>query len=431
MSARVVVTGLGLETPLGSDVEATWQRLLAGEVAVAAPRREGLAEHRPPTQALAELADEQVRRLTARHGPDADGDVRTLAGCAAAAGALAAAGLPAGADRHIGLVLGSGPGHHDFGRLVPHAGEATFDVAAWAAGLVRGAPSSLGLPLRPEAPAVATARRLGLTGPVHAVTTACAASNQALGLAYRMVRRGEVDAVVAGGSDSMVNPQGLVFFVLLGAAAHVDPAAPGSACRPFDRKRSGLVMGEGAGCVVLERLEHAQARGAPILAEVTGYGATLDAWRTTAPPPDGRGAAAAMRMALADQGIDPTQVDFVNAHGTGTKRNDPAEVAALRAVFGPHADALAVSSGKGALGHLLSGAAGVAFVLCVKALEHQAVPPTANLTTPDRLCDLDHVPGKGRAQRVRTALNNAFAFGGQNACLLVSRWAPSGGGSRP
>ena len=195
-------------------------------------------------------------------------------------------------------------------------------------------------------------------------------------------------------------------------------------------ERSGLVMGEGAGCAVLESLEHARVRGATILAEVTGYGTTLDAWRITAPEPEGKGAAHAMRAALADGGLEPGDVDFVNAHGTGTKRNDPAEVHAVKGAFGEHASRLAVTSSKGALGHLLSGAAGVAFVACVSAVQRQAVPPTANLADPDRHCDIDHVPGTGRAMPVRAAMNDAFAFGGQNAWLLVSRFEEAGRGSK-
>ena len=426
---RVVVTGLGLVTPLGDDVDVVFDRLVAGDVAVRAPRRPGLAEHAPPTHALAELPDDLLERLHRELGADAGHDVRTLAGVAAAEQALRHAQLdPASAPR-LGVVLGSGPGHFDPARLAP-AANATFDVARYAEGLAPGQPESLGLPRRAEAPASLVARRAGTRGPVHAVTTACAASNQALGIAYRMIRRGEIDVAVAGGSDSMVNPQGLVFFVLLGASAHVDPSDPASACRPFDRKRSGLVMGEGAGCAVLESLEHARARGATILAEVTGYGTTLDAWRITAPEPEGKGAAHAMRAALADGGLEPGDVDFVNAHGTGTKRNDPAEVHAVKGAFGEHAKRLAVTSSKGALGHLLSGAAGVAFVACVSAVQRQAVPPTANLADPDRHCDLDHVPGTGRAMPVRAAMNDAFAFGGQNACLLVSRFEEAGRGSK-
>ncbi len=229
-----------------------------------------------------------------------------------------------------------------------------------------------------EQPATVLADVHGLGGPVHAVTTACSAANQAMGMAFRSVRRGEADWIVTGGTDGMVNPMGLVFFVLLGASANADED-PAGACKPFDRKRTGVVLSEGAGAAVLEELEHARARGAHIYAEVVGYGASLDAYRTTAPWRDGRGAASAMAASLHDAGLDPGDVDYVCAHGTGTKRNDPAEATAIRTVFGSHADHLAVSSLKGALGHLLSGAGGVAFAVAALATERDRVPPTANL----------------------------------------------------
>ena len=406
---RVVVTGLGWVTPLGRALDRTWERLCAGEVAVQAPDPAGLGAHAPPTGAVGALPP-RLREALAGAYPETQ-DTRTQAGLAAAEDALRHAGLVPGVHPRIGAVLGSGPGFHDFAGLAGAEAPDAPDVG----------------PLRAEAPAVAVATRFGLQGPVHAVTSACAAANQALGTAYRMVRRGEADAVVAGGADSMLSLQGLVFFVLLGASAAVDPDHPQRACRPFDRKRSGLVIGEGAGCAVLECAEHAAARGAQVLGELVGYGASLDAFRITAPPRDGEGAARAMRSALSDQGTPAGSVHFANAHGTGTKRNDPAEVAALHSVFGEHATRMAVSSGKGAMGHLLSGAAGVAFVACVLALRDQRVPPTANLQTPDRACDLDHVPSIGRRQRVDVALNNAFAFGGQNACVLVRRPDPAGG----
>jgi 3-oxoacyl-[acyl-carrier-protein] synthase II len=364
-----------------------------------------------------------VRSRLAGEEPDLPGreDPRTLFAVAAARRALAQAGLAPGAWPRAGVILGAGPGANRIEEVARALdGRGGTDPAAWARlehleaeSLVRHAA---------EHPAATIAARWGMGGPVHAVTTACSASNQALGMAWRSIRRGETDWVLAGGSDSQVNPLGLVFFVLLGASAHVDPADPASACRPFDRRRSGLVMGEGAGVAVLESEAHARARGARILAEVAGYGASLDAFRTTAPPPDGRGAAEAMRAALHSAGCDPDAVDFVNAHGTGTKRNDPAEIQAIHAVFGAHAPNLAVSSSKGALGHLLSAAAGVAFCCCVMALREGAVPPTANLSEPDRACDLDLVPGAGRSMAVRVAVNNSFAFGGQNACVVLRRW---------
>ncbi len=425
MNRRVVVTGLGLVTPLGCDVDDVWERLLAGERGVTAPQRLGAAA--PPTKAVGEIAPEVMERLRAEHPSLVGGaDPRTLFAVAAAKAALAMAGIQRGEHNRAGVILGAGPGANrieDVDRFL--AADGSFDAVAFARHVDDLQPESL-IRHAADQPAARIAQAFGIGGPVHAVTTACSASNQALGMAYRSIRRGETDWVVSGGSDSQVNPLGLVFFVLLGASANVDDGDPASACRPFDRRRSGLVMGEGAGIAVLEAEEHALARGATILAEVAGYGASLDAFRTTAPPPDGRGAAEAMRNALLDGGVSPSDVDFVNAHGTGTKRNDPAEIRAIHTVLGEQAEHVAVSSSKGALGHLLSAAAGVAFCCCVKAVQENAVPPTANLQTPDRLCDLDLVPDAGRKTAVRVALNNSFAFGGQNACVAVREYVPGG-----
>ena len=414
---EVVVTGLGWVTPMGRDVESVWKRLLAGDVAVDHPKAYGDAT--PPTGAIAEVPHADVAALREAF-PEAAGDRRTLFGVAAGAAALENAGLVDPHER-AGVFLGSGPGIHRFDDIAAALdADGAFDPSRFAANAAAIGSDSL-LRNRAERPAVLLARRFGLCGPVHAVTTACTAANQALGMGYRSVQRGECDYVVAGGADSMVNPQGLIFFVLLGASANVDNDAPAQACRPFDRRRSGLVMGEGAGCLVLESAAHAKARGATILARAVGYGASLDAWRTTAPPPDGRGAAEAMDLALRDADMAPEDVDFVNAHGTGTKRNDPAEVQAVRRCFGDHAETLAMSSSKGALGHLLSAAAGVAAVSCVLAIRDGRVPPTVNLTEPDAQCDLNHVPGVAEQRPVRAAMNNAFAFGGQNACFLLAR----------
>lgn len=417
---RVVVTGLGATTPLGCDVESLWTRSLAGEVGVAAPRRFGAAH--PPTTALAEVSEEDYERISRDH-PEAaaTGDPRTLFAAWAGAQAMADAGLGDGPHDRAAVVLGAGPGIHrpeDVDLWLDEAGR--FDAVRFAQELDRIHPESL-IKAPSDTPATTLARTLRIGGPVHTVTTACSASNQAIGLAFRMIRRGEIDWALAGGVDSQNNPLGLVFFVLLGASAQGGDD-PSKACRPFDRRRSGLVMGEGAGVAVLESLDHALARGARIHAEVVGYGSSLDAYRTTAPCPDGRGAAEAMRYAIRDGSVSPDQVDFISAHGTATKRNDPAEVKAIRTVFGAHADDLAVSSSKGALGHLLAGAAGVAFVLSTLAVERDMVPPTANCESPDAQCDLDFVPGVGREQRIRTALVNSFAFGGQNACVALKKY---------
>lgn len=425
----MVVTGLGVVTPLGAELEAVQAALVAGRSGLRAPRRyEGLPL---PVGAVGEVPPEAYAALAAED-PEAaaSGDRRTLFALRAAARALADAGLHGPLPAGGGVALASGPGVHrveDMARLLGPDG--TLDPALLLRAPTLLSPDSL---LRHGAagPAERIARRWGLTGPLLAPVTACAAGAQALGLALRALRAGEAPWMLAGGADARVAPLGLVWFVLLGAAATAD-GPPAEASRPFDRRRTGVVLGEGAGVVVLETLAHARARGARIRAELVGYGASLDAYRATAPCPDGRGAAQAMAAALADGGLAPEDVDLVSAHGTGTKRNDPAEVRAVHRVFGAHAARLAVPGLKSMLGHLLAASAPVAFASSVLSVERDLVPPTATLREPDPACDLDHVPLVAQARPVRAALVNAFAFGGNNACLALRRLPEADGGHAP
>ncbi|HVG94325.1 MAG TPA: beta-ketoacyl-[acyl-carrier-protein] synthase family protein [Planctomycetota bacterium] len=419
MTRRVVVTGLGLVTPLGHDLETVWERLLAGACGVAAPRRLGASK--PPTRAVGEVPEADVATLRAEHGPDADTtDLRTIFGVAAARRALAHAGIVPGSHPRAGAAVASGPGAHRLEDFVAGSDAAgAFDAAAFARGTATVHGGSLWRsPI--DRPATEIARRAGLGGPVLAITTACAASLQAIGSAVREIRAGRADWMLAGGADAMVDPLGLVFFVLLGAAA--TEAGP-AACRPFSRRRTGIVTGEGAGIAVLEAEEHARARGARILAEVAGYGSSFDAFRVTAPHPEGRGAAEAMAKALADARMDPAEVDAISAHATGTKLNDPAEAKAIRSVFGARADRIAVSSGKSAMGHLLAAAGSVAFATTVLSIARDVVPPTINVAPHevDPSCALDHVLGTARATPVRAALVNALAFGGHNATIALRK----------
>lgn len=261
------------------------------------------------------------------------------------------------------------------------------------------------------------ARVLRLGGPCFVMDTACAASAHAIGEAYRMVSRGEVEAMVAGGSAALVSPLSILAFSLIGALSRSEN--PDEASRPFDRRRDGFVMGEGAGAVVLESWESARERGAPVYAELAGYASTLNAFNLTDPSPSGQSEAQTMKMALADAGMAPEEVSYIAAHGTSTPKNDAAETAAIKSVFGPHAGRLMVSSNKGQLGHTIS-AAGVCNLICaVKAITEGIVPPTMNLNHADPECDLDYVANRSRPAKVRAALANAFAFGGQNAVLAV------------
>lgn len=263
--------------------------------------------------------------------------------------------------------------------------------------------------------------RFGARGPSLVVSTACAVGNHAIGEAWRTIRDGDADVVVAGGTEAALSPLGYGGFMTMRALSRRNEE-PTRASRPFDADRDGFVMSEGAAVLVLEELEHARSRGARIYAEIVGYGSATDAHHVTAPAPGGEGAARCMRLAVAKAGIRPEDVDYVNAHGTSTPANDPAETAAIRAVFGAHADRLAVSSTKGVTGHLLGAAGGVEAVATCLALYTGWVPPTANLENPDPSCDLDYVPGQARRLEPRIALSNAFGFGGTNAVLAFRRW---------
>jgi 3-oxoacyl-[acyl-carrier-protein] synthase II len=266
------------------------------------------------------------------------------------------------------------------------------------------------------------AKRLGLSGPALTVHSACASATQAIGEAFHMIRHGRADVVVTGGADSMMSMFCVAGFTLLGALSrNPDPA---TASRPFDLKRDGFVLGEGAGVVVLEELEQARLRGAPILAEIVGYGSSLDAYRFTDVHPQGRGAALCMRRALKSADIEASEVDYVNAHGTSTYQNDRVETLALREVFGRHAQRFAVSSTKSQLGHLLCAAGGIELVLTVLALRDQMLPPTINLDHPDPECDLDYVANRRRPAPIQVAMSNSFGFGGQNGSLVVRRFEP-------
>jgi len=267
----------------------------------------------------------------------------------------------------------------------------------------------------------AAAIRYCARGPSLVIATACAVGNHAIGEAYRTIRYGEADVVLAGGSEASICPLGVTGFMNMKALSTRNDA-PEQASRPFDRDRDGFVMGEGAGLVVLESLEHATARGARILAEIIGYGSTTDAHHITAPAPGGAGAARCMERALSSAGLSPTEVDYINAHGTSTAANDRSETQAIRTVFGAHADVLQVSSTKGVTGHQLGAAGGLEAVATVLALHTGILPPTANLTDPDPACDLDYVPLEARETHPRVALSNGFGFGGTNAVLALRRW---------
>ena len=258
-------------------------------------------------------------------------------------------------------------------------------------------------------------------GPNSTITTACTAGTQAIGEGLRLIQRGDADVVFAGGADATINPVTVLGFSLLGTLSRRNDQ-PNAASRPFDLERDGFVIGEGAGVVVLERESLARSRGAPVLAELAGYGVTCDAYRITDERPDAAGAARAIRLCLRDADAEPGDIDYINAHGTGTRMNDLTETRAIKEALGPKAGETAVSSTKSMMGHLLAAAGAVEVAAVVAAMCGGFLPPTINLDTPDPECDLDYVAGSARPARVDAALTNSFGFGGQNACLLIRRW---------
>ena len=424
---RVVITGMGMSTSLGPDLRTCWQRLLAGDSGIAPLSFWDPSEY--STKVVAEV----------QHVPrDTGSDSIPSAWCRrgvrlflpVAREALADAQLnPAAhpsnmAPADIGIALGTSVNYLDM-YLMKHyfqlrkPDSPALDMARFAR--EGRQPDNSFYRRLGDMIASVPAKLLKLAGPAFVMDTACAASSHAIGEAFRLVRLGRVKAMLAGGAAALVSPLPILAFSLLGALSR--NANPELASRPFDRQRDGFVMGEGGGAVLLETLESAQARGARIYAELAGYGSSLNAYTLTDPSPDGSAEAQAISIALRQASLAPEDVDYIAAHGTSTPKNDPIETAAIKRAFGPHAKRLMVSSNKGQIGHTIS-AAGVCNLICaVKAIAEGQVPPTMHLRSPDPQCDLDYVPNQSRAAKVRAALANAFAFGGQNAVLAVRAWA--------
>ncbi len=418
---RVVVTGLGCVGPCGNDVASTWAAMVAARSGVGPVTRFDAA-------GMASRIAGEVRGFDAveRFGAKAAKRVGTFMQYALAASDEAMkdagydtspvlAGGEPGADwperERLGVYIGSGIG--GFPEIVEQA-EELFE------GGVRTV-SPLFIPRSLiNLAAGQVAIRYQAQGPSLCVATACAVGNHAIGEAFRAIRDADADVMIAGGTEASITPLGYGGFMNMKALSRRNDE-PWRASRPFDRDRDGFVMSEGSGIVVLEEYEHAKRRGARIYCELRGYGLTTDAHHVTAPAPGGVGAARCMRRALQVAGLDPDQVDYVNAHGTSTPANDPAETAAIRHAFGAAADRLMVSSTKGVTGHLLGAAGGIEAVATCLALFHGIVPPTANLETPDPECDLDFVPGAAREVELRAAISNGFGFGGTNAVLAFGR----------
>jgi 3-oxoacyl-[acyl-carrier-protein] synthase II len=428
MRRRVVITGMGVVTPLGHTVADLFKSQVEGRTAVGPMTR--FDARTLPTTFASEVKGFELGKYLKDPGRYAHCGVNTQFAIGAARQALEDAGLldPGRGDRgRMGVYLGSGEGAEDFPALINSIAVAARDDGTADPGVfAREIFPVLDRRREAEVEMHTTVGHLGnifaLDGPNVACQTACAASSQAIGEALELIRAGDAEVMAAGGSHSMLHPLGITGFNRLTALSQRNDS-PTTASRPFDKTRDGFVIGEGAGIVVLEELEHARKRGATVYAELTGYGSTADAYRMTDPHPDGKGAVRCMAEALRDAGLNPTDIGYVNAHGTSTQANDSAETAAIKAVFGEYAYEVPVSSSKSMLGHLIAAAGVVELVIGVMALRHGVLPPTINYEFPDPECDLDYVPNTAREKRVGHVLSNSFGFGGQNIALIVSRFA--------
>jgi 3-oxoacyl-[acyl-carrier-protein] synthase II len=411
-SRRVVITGLGAVTPLGLDVATTWTNILAGKSGAT-----------PITSWDASLYDcrfaAQVEGFEPRKHFFNEKDARradrySQLAMASAKEAVKHAGLDPEQLQleRVGVLIGSGIG----GLKTLHEQDEHLIMK----GPNRVSPFMIPMMISNMAAGLVS-MEFGFAGPNFAVVTACATSNNCIGEAWRLIRDDEADVILAGGSEAACSPLGMSGFAAMKALStrNDDPAR---ASRPFDKDRDGFVLGEGAGLVIVEELEHAKKRGANILVELTGYGLTSDAYHMTSPPPGGHGAVRAMQLTLKRAGVSPDQVDYINAHGTSTPVGDVAETEAIKTVFGAHAKAVPVSSTKSMTGHLLGAAGAAEIIFCIKAIQDNVLPPTINLDNPDPACDLDYVPNKPRETRVNVAMSNSFGFGGHNATLLVRRF---------
>jgi len=412
---RVVVTGLGCISPLGNDLENTWKNVLAGKSGVAPITLFDASGFK--TQFAAEVKgfdpDAQLGRKLARRT-----DRFTQFALVATRQALADATLEVtdqNRDR-IGVILGTGIG--GIGTLLREAEVFRQKGPHWVSPFL--VPMML-----PDTGPGQIAISHGLRGPNLAVVTACASGANAIGEASEVIRRGAADVMLAVGAEAAIVPVAMAGFNVMDAISSRNDD-PEGASRPFDRDRDGFVVGEGGACLVLESYEHAQGRGARILAELSGYAATNDAYHISAPAENGAGAANCMRLALTDAGMLSEQIDYINAHGTSTVLNDASETAAIKTVFREHSYDIPISSTKSMTGHLLGAAGALEAVFCAQALQEGVIPPTINYTTQDPACDLDYVPNESRRATLQHVMSNSFGFGGHNACLIFSRSTTNG-----
>jgi 3-oxoacyl-[acyl-carrier-protein] synthase II len=405
---RVVITGTGLISSLGHTVDETWSAILRGESGIGDFTLIEKGDH--SSGGVCEVKDfDPVTFLGKRDARRRD----RFQQLAAVAGkeAMQKSGLEITDQNRerVGIYIGTGVG--GIRTLVDQ------EHVRQERGTRRISPFAIAM-IMPNGAAGLMAIDYGIYGPSNTIATACAAGNDAIGHAYKAIRAGELDAVLSGGAESLITSVSLGGFEKAGATSSRSSNAP----QPFDRNRDGLVAGEGAAILVLEELESAKRRGATILGELAGYGQTSDAYHITAPSEGGAGAARAMKMALNDAGLDPSEVDYVSAHGTGTKLNDFNETVALKTTLGDHAYKVGVSSTKSMTGHVMGATGAIETVFCTLAIRDKVLPPTINYETPDPECDLDYVPNVARPADVRITLNNAFGFGGHNGVLVIKEF---------
>ena len=410
MTRRVVVTGISVVTALGRDTASFWDRLCAGQSGISALQRFDCAEFK--VRFGGEVKDFDSTDLIApRDAKKLDRFVLFALYGAIKAAQQSGVDFTQGDPYRHGVLTGTGIG-------------GLHEIEEQHCILFDRGPNRVSPFMIPKLMVNAASGNIsvhfGLKGPNSAVATACASASNAIGDAFRWIQYGKADVVVTGGSEAAITPMGLSGFARM-AALSTRNDDPQRASRPFDKDRDGFVMAEGAGMCILEELEHARRRGANILAEVLGYGMSADGNHMTSPDPEGRGAARAMQNAMQDAGLNTTDIDYINAHGTSTPQGDKAETFAVKSVFGAEARRIPVSSTKSQLGHLLGASGGVEFVISALALQNQIAPPTINLDDPDPECDLDYIPHHARPLKIERVMSNSFGFGGHNACLILGK----------
>jgi len=409
---RVVVTGIGTLCPLGLDTSTTWEGITAGKSGI---DRITLFDPEPLTTKFAgevkgfEPTD-YINRKDARRM-----DRFAQLAVAASRQATEHAGLKIDSSNqeNIGIIIGSG-----IGGLTTLSEQVRVMLER---GPDRVSPFLVPMMISDMA-AAQVSIALGVKGPNLCITSACSSGSDAIGAAYELIKKGDAEAMIAGGSEAIINPIGIASFNALNALSTRNDA-PQQASRPFDAERDGFVIGEGAGILILENLAHAQKRGANILAEILAYGASADAFHITQPVENGEGATRAMQTTLKKAGLDTTEIDYINAHGTSTPLNDKMETTAIKTVFGNHAYHIPISSTKSMIGHLIGAAGAVEATICIMSIRHGLIPPTINLTHPDPECDLDYVPNAARQAKVTTVMSNSFGFGGHNSVLVFRQYS--------